>query len=119
MIMRVRVIGVVKDFNFGTLHRQIEPILFFHLPRINRFLSLKLHPETIHETMIKLQEIWKEIYSNAPFEYFWADERVIQGEDSADCPPGDFFGMFPPSKDVSGCQKNAPGFFRAFWFPSW
>jgi putative ABC transport system permease protein len=72
-----RVIGVVKDFNFESLHLQIKPMLFQISPFL-RSISIRLRPDNIPSTLAFLQEKWLEYRPDYPFSYFFIDEHFAQ-----------------------------------------
>lgn len=69
-----RVIGVVADFNFLSLHNEIDPFAFTKYdPWINR-INIRLQPYTISETMSWMRERFEHADPNYTFEYFFVDE---------------------------------------------
>jgi putative ABC transport system permease protein len=73
----VTVIGVVKDFNFISLHHKIHPMVIRPAPPglAGRFISIKIRPENIKETLAFIENIWKAQSGGLPFEYsFLADD---------------------------------------------
>ena len=76
------VVGVVKDFNYESLHRAIQPVAFF-LEEEGTFLSLRLAPGNAAETIRTVEEEWKAAAPGAPFEYSFLDEdydRLFRAE---------------------------------------
>ncbi len=72
------VVGVVKDFHQGSLHDPISPFNFIHVRDANsyRYLTLKLRPGNLPETIAQVRARWKEASPNSPFEFFFMDEKV-------------------------------------------
>jgi len=70
-----QVIGVVKDFNFNSLHNKVEPLLLVRARDEGGFLHLKVKGENLPETMKYIQEQWMKYDPNHPYEYFFLDER--------------------------------------------
>lgn len=68
------VIGVVKDFNFISLHRTIEPLTLPFEAFASRFLSLKVKSDNMEKTMAEVEDIWKRIVPHRPFLYSFLDE---------------------------------------------
>ncbi|MBD3630820.1 ABC transporter permease [Cyclobacterium sp.] len=68
------VIGVVKDFNFISLHRNIEPLTLPFEARASRYLSVKLKPENIGQTVAAVEQIWSKIAPHRPFLYSFLEE---------------------------------------------
>ena len=73
-----RVIGVVKDFHFKSLHQEIKP-LFLKTQGAIVSLSLRVSPRDLKETMDFIQTTWKDLSSNRPgdeFHYQFLDEKL-------------------------------------------
>lgn len=68
------VIGVVKDFNFISLHRTIEPLTLPFEAYASRFLSLKVKSDNLQKTIAEVEEVWKRIAPHRPFLYSFLDE---------------------------------------------
>ncbi len=65
--------GVVKDFNFESLHNSIKPLVLF--PEIRGYLMLvKLSGNDLQQTIAFLGTKWKELIPHRPFEYHFLDE---------------------------------------------
>ena len=80
-----RVIGVVKDFHMTTLHNPIDPlIMFWDLNRI-RLIILRLAPGDIPGTMEALENKWKTLMPQTPFNARFLEEifdGLYRGESS-------------------------------------
>ncbi len=65
--------GVVKDFNFESLQSPIKPFVLF--PEIEGSeLLVKLNGQHLPQTISFLQNKWKALVPNRPFEYRFLDE---------------------------------------------
>ncbi len=74
-----RIIGVVKNFNFRSLHRQVEPLALQIRRRALARFSLRLKPgENLIDTVADLEEIWHTLVPHLPFEYAFLDESLDQ-----------------------------------------
>lgn len=71
-----RIIGVIKDFNFRSLHTSIEP-LFVRL-RENRlpYFILRLAPGDQVATIASVKNIWEKFVPGFPFEFGFIDEKI-------------------------------------------
>jgi putative ABC transport system permease protein len=65
--------GVVKDFNFESLHNPIRPLVLFPENR-GEALLLKLRGNNLQQTISFLEAKWKELVPYRPFEYHFLDE---------------------------------------------
>jgi len=63
-----RVVGVVKDFHFESLHEPIVPVVFHQSPFYNR-ISVKIAGDKIMDGLAHLEKVWKEFIPHRPFEY--------------------------------------------------
>lgn len=70
-----KVVGVVKDFNYKSLHSSIEPLILMNTPQSQGFLLIRIESPNIHETVEKVGEFWKDFDSAHPYEYFFLDEK--------------------------------------------
>lgn len=69
------VIGVVKDFNYNSLHNAVEPLLIARGSDNGGYLHLRVQGEDLPETMDYIRQKWSQIDPNHPYEYFFLDQR--------------------------------------------
>jgi len=65
----LKVIGVVKDFHFKSLHNKIEPIIFFLNDKPGHFLTCRINPDNQKETLAYIEQKWNEFNTKSPFSY--------------------------------------------------
>ena len=70
------IIGVMKDFNFESLHTEIRPLIVgvFSPNNRGRYVSVRVNPENISETLGFLEKTWKKFALNQAFEYEFFDD---------------------------------------------
>lgn len=68
-----KVVGVVKDFHLTSLHRRIEPLVITYNPSRIRYLSVRITPENIPQSLSLLKRKWEELNPQRPFDYFFLD----------------------------------------------
>jgi putative ABC transport system permease protein len=68
------VIGVVKDFNFTSLHRPIQPLSMPLEPFACRYLCLKVKSDNMTATIEKVHAIWNRMAPHRPFLYSFLDD---------------------------------------------
>lgn len=68
-----KVIGVVRNFHYASLHTEVEPLIIHVMPDHNRFLSVRLHTLDIIKSVKELEEAWTFAFPTIPFEYFFLD----------------------------------------------
>ena len=70
------VVGVVKDFLYGDMYGESDPVLFYNYIDQSRYMYLKTNPEIPAEEMLsKVEAVMKTHNSAFPFEYAFVDER--------------------------------------------
>lgn len=75
-LIRYQIIGVMKDFNITSMHKEIDPVCFSVLypGGGDQFATVRLTGENIPATLAALEEKWKEFTPNQPFNYeFFTD----------------------------------------------
>lgn len=74
------VIGVVKDFNFVSLHNEVDPVVISIIPKSQPYmqskLSVKLAAGNLMTTMDLLEEEWRKFGPTTDFEYFFLDDTL-------------------------------------------
>ena len=76
-----RIIGMVKDFHFQSLHKKIEPLAIFidedesgyYIPK---YLSIRIKTDNIPLVLSSIEKTWKQFSPGRPFEYFFFDEYL-------------------------------------------
>lgn len=68
------VIGVVKDFNFTSLHQKIEPLTLPFEAYASRYLSIKVKSKDLNKTIEQIGAIWRDIAPHRPFLFSFLDE---------------------------------------------
>jgi len=82
-----KVIGVVKDFHFASLHEPIEPLILTNRPWRDRFdyLAIRLAATNLPQTISAIQAKWQDVAPNIPFEYWFLDsafDKLYKAEES-------------------------------------
>lgn len=68
------VIGVVKDFNYLSLHRKIEPLALRLEPSSSRYLAVNLQ-NVNQQTIDRIGKLWTELAPHRPFLYSFLDDN--------------------------------------------
>jgi putative ABC transport system permease protein len=74
-----RIIGVVEDFYYQGLHREIQPLIHFYSKYVEdqpEFISVRVKPGNISAILEKLKETWKSVPPGAELNYFFADDEI-------------------------------------------
>jgi putative ABC transport system permease protein len=102
---RFKVIGVVKDYHFESLHKEIEPLILYNSnPHGGNYyrISMRTTPERIQETVAFVKSKWQEFDSQYPIEYVFLDEQydeLYRAEERL----GQLFGYFTTLAIIIGC----------------
>jgi putative ABC transport system permease protein len=70
------VIGVVKNFNFSSLHQNIAPLIFRTFFLANRYITLNIASTNVLSTISALEARWKQLEPQRPLEYFFLDQAI-------------------------------------------
>lgn len=73
-----RVVGIVEDFNFATLHAAIQPVIMYAYHQNFRFVSVKLDAGDVQTQVAALDKKWQELYPGYPLEYYFLDSKIQQ-----------------------------------------
>lgn len=65
----MKVIGVVKDYHFTSLHNNIEPIIMFISPVNRYFVSVRIKEGKLNEALKDIETIWHDYNAQRPFDY--------------------------------------------------
>jgi putative ABC transport system permease protein len=68
------VLGVVKDFNFTSLHNPVGPLVIFLNRDLTRDFMLRINSNDIQRTVTALETVWKQRVTDTPFSYHFLDE---------------------------------------------
>ncbi|HTE29976.1 MAG TPA: FtsX-like permease family protein, partial [Chryseolinea sp.] len=71
-----KVIGVVKDFPYQSMHQAIEPLMINpHVHFIDRIAYIKLPPGNFQEKIASIEKKWKEIFPGLGFDYWFVSDE--------------------------------------------
>jgi putative ABC transport system permease protein len=83
IFQRYHIIGVVKNFNYRSLHSSIDPLGIGMNPSWNRYLAIKIQPEDLANTIQFIEKVTLKFAPGFPFEYQFLDqefEKLYQSE---------------------------------------
>jgi putative ABC transport system permease protein len=71
--------GVVRDFNHDVLYEKVSPLVLYPSYDMNlTFVRIQRSPEVISS----IQAVWKKVNPDAPFQYYFLDDRIQQHYES-------------------------------------
>ncbi len=68
------IIGVIKDFHFNSLHKNIKPLTMRMSKGRTHLMIVKLNSQNIKSAMATIEKQWNAILPERPFEYYFLDE---------------------------------------------
>lgn len=84
-VTRMKVIGVIEDYHYYSIHSKIEPAIYSIRPDRSYMLAVKITELNKEETIAYLEEVWNNHFPGIPFNYNMASDRLRQeykGEES-------------------------------------
>jgi len=75
----MNIVGVIKDFHYESLHSKIRPFAASSIQnfwQMAKFISVRLQPGAILNTLRSIEEEWKSFAPGEPFEYFFLDRSL-------------------------------------------
>jgi putative ABC transport system permease protein len=94
--MRFKIIGILKNFNYRSLHDQIRPLVIHLMPEKNlfgRFVTLRLAPGNHLNTLAFIENVWKKYAGDQSFSFNFLDQN-LQNLYSADKRTSQLAGAF-------------------------
>ena len=73
-VRTVTIGGDLKDFNYTSLHRDIEPLTMPYEPYASRYMSLKVKSGDLPGTIEAVHKIWSRLVPQRPFLYSFLDD---------------------------------------------
>ncbi len=71
-----KIIGVVSDFHFESLHQRIVPMIFLPVKQsFYNYLTVKIAGSNFQDGIEYLQKVWKSFLPIRPFEYQFTSDR--------------------------------------------
>lgn len=73
-----KIIGVVKDFHFQSLHQVISPLFLVHnqrsfQPGVDGLITVRMNPPNFQETINNIESLWQKFQPEQPFNYAFLD----------------------------------------------
>lgn len=86
---KMKLVGVVKDFNMSSPQNEVPPMLLMHMRTVNWMQSnvntvlIKVDPVDIAATMSSIEKFWKQkVNTDTPFEYDFVDRQFARSYES-------------------------------------
>jgi len=80
----VVIAGVMKDFNYNSLHENVKPFMLLHNPKSSNLFHMvvAVNSYNYQSLLRKVETIWHKDLPATPFEYSFLDEEVRKQYDS-------------------------------------
>lgn len=88
-----RIIGVVEDYSFRSLHHEVEPIVLMTTNWRLSKIAIRLQPGNAATHIAGIQAAWKDFAPQSPMEYSFLDQD-FQALYQSETRMGQVFGMF-------------------------
>jgi putative ABC transport system permease protein len=101
-IKQGRVIGVVQDFHYKSLHEKISPAVIQIYPQVLYKVAAKLQTRDIRSTISFIEGVWNKFAPEYPFDYEFMDEsygKMYRSEEKL----GTLLWIFAVMAIVVGC----------------
>mgnify|MGYP000968204022 FL=1 len=90
---RFKIVGMLEDFNFASLHQPVKPLLLNLNPANHRYLNIRIDQNDRNATLSAISEKWETLFPSEPLDYFFLDQRFPELY-SADLKTGNLFIIF-------------------------
>ncbi|MDR7132704.1 putative ABC transport system permease protein [Algoriphagus sp. 4150] len=87
-----KVIGVMKDFHFQSLHSPVQPLFFVLYPSYNH-LIISVDIDNFEDKITNIKQVYSEFDDSFDFEYAFLDDQLNQ-QYKAESRTGLIFGLF-------------------------
>ncbi len=73
-----QIVGVVEDFHFKSLQKEIEPLVLRIDPQRDSYIFVKFRPERTGEAIASIRNVYNSFNPDFPLQYTFLDEAVEQ-----------------------------------------
>jgi putative ABC transport system permease protein len=71
---QMEIIGVIKDFNYETFHKSVEPMALIYSENMAELCNIRFLVGQTGSALEHIEKVWKEFCPNYPFSYHFVDE---------------------------------------------
>lgn len=74
---KLAIVGVLKDFHYGTMENKIEPVMFrYSKSETWGYLNLQIASKDVESTMVKIESAWKRFDPVHPLKANFYDQQI-------------------------------------------
>lgn len=90
-----QIVGVMKDFNYSSLHTEVKPLELGYETRKSRFnkMIVSVNSDNYKSVLVKMESIWHKNLSTVPFEFQFLDD-VVQNQYESEVTLGNIINSF-------------------------
>jgi len=70
-----KIVGIIDDFHFASLHSKISPLVLFLEPTQFNKLFIRIKPQSMQKTLMAIENEWKQIVPGRPFVFQFMDDE--------------------------------------------
>lgn len=84
---KLKIIGIVQDFNLLSPEEKVPPIVFYHLKTMNKARNIdkvfvKLDSDNMENTIANIEKLWTKVDKDYPFKYDFVDKEYARTYES-------------------------------------
>lgn len=74
----MQIVGIVEDFNFRSLHHEIEPMMIRIKPAYTNHVFIQAESGDMDNTIAYIKNTWSAVIDDYPFEYDFLDDKYAK-----------------------------------------
>ena len=76
---KLAIVGVLKDFHYGTMENKIEPVMFgYYAKESGGYLNVQIASTDLPATMVRIENAWRKIDKVHPLDAKFYDDQIEQ-----------------------------------------
>ncbi len=94
-MVTMQIVGVMKDFNYSSLHNEVKPLELDYEMRRGRFtkMTVAVNSDNYKSVIAKMEAVWQKNLPTVPFEYQFLDD-VVQKQYESEITLGNIINSF-------------------------
>jgi len=72
----LKVIGILEDYHFKSLHEPVEPAMIRISNEEPEFIVIRTLPGNLESSLGRVEEVWESYEQTFPFDYFFLDQEL-------------------------------------------
>lgn len=71
-----KIVGIVQNFNFFSLHADVEPLVFINWPKKSRYYMVEIEPDKKDAAMMHIQSTWSNFNEGHFLHYTFLEDKL-------------------------------------------